>query len=133
MRTKDKINEIEAYLSELYEIVPEDYESYSKDHKTKAACERYFEKIIEAVIDVIFLIIKEKKLKTPQDDVDAINLISKENIIPRELANKLKLAKSMRNIIVHEYGKINDEIVFKSIAEELDNDIRSFLEIIKKL
>ena len=61
MRIKDKIKEIEEYLEELKSILPIDFKEYSKDYKTKAACERYFEKIIEAVVDLSFLIIKEKR------------------------------------------------------------------------
>ena len=53
MRIKDKIKEIEGYLSELSEIIPKSFEEY-KEIKNKAACERYFEKIIESVIDLSF-------------------------------------------------------------------------------
>ncbi|MCK4588842.1 MAG: hypothetical protein KAT77_00230 [Nanoarchaeota archaeon] len=41
MRVNDKIKEIETYLSELVEIIPENFEDYKNDFKTKAACERY--------------------------------------------------------------------------------------------
>ena len=43
-RISDKINEIETYLEELEEITPNSFNAYAKDFKTKAACERYFEK-----------------------------------------------------------------------------------------
>ena len=38
----------------------------------------------------------------------------------------------MRNIISHQYGKIDDEIVFAAITQELDDDAREFIKIIKK-
>ena len=41
MRVLDKIEEIEAYLSELEDIMPDNFQEY-KNIKTKAACERYF-------------------------------------------------------------------------------------------
>lgn len=63
-RINDKIEEIEKYLSELAEIMPNSFEEYLTI-KTKASCERYFEKIIETVTDTAFLILKEKKLKMP--------------------------------------------------------------------
>ena len=50
MRIKDKAREIETYLNELVDIIPNSFEEY-KEKKTKAACERYFEVIIEAVTD----------------------------------------------------------------------------------
>jgi uncharacterized protein YutE (UPF0331/DUF86 family) len=35
--------------------------------------------------------------------------------IDKRLSSKLKEAKGMRNIIAHEYGNIDDKIVFKSM------------------
>ena len=132
MRIKDKIQEIKEYLEELESILPNDSNEYSKDYKTKAACERYFEKIIEAVVDLSFLIIKEKGLKIPEDDKKSFEILCKEKIISEKLANNLKDAKGMRNIIAHDYGSVDDEIVFKSITTELIKDSKEFLEGIKK-
>ena len=39
----------------------------------------------------------------------------------------------MRNIISHEYGKIDDEIVFDSIKDELILDAEEFIKQIKKV
>jgi uncharacterized protein YutE (UPF0331/DUF86 family) len=35
----------------------------------------------------------------------------------------------MRNIIAREYGKIDDEIVFHSITEELEKDVTDLIRI----
>ncbi len=39
----------------------------------------------------------------------------------------------MRNVIAHEYGKINDELVFEAVSSELIQDVGAFLEKIKNL
>ena len=132
-RTKDKINEINVFLEELNSIVPSSLEEYKSSLEKKAACERYVEKIVEAVTDLAFLIIKDKKLRIPEDDIDAFNILFENNIIDNELAAKLKNAKEMKNIISHQYGKIDDEIVFDAISEELEKDIRKFIGVIEKL
>lgn len=130
-RIEDKINEIETYLEELLEILPITFEEY-KDIKTKAACERYFEKIIEAVVDLAFLIIKDRHFKIPEEDKEAFDIISKEGIITPTLTQRLKEAKGMRNLIAHEYGSVDDEIVFEAITEQLERDVREFISQIKK-
>jgi len=132
MRVNDKIKEIEDYLSELTEIMPRSFKDYKTDLKTKAACERYFEKIIEAVVDLCFLMIKDKGYSTPEEDKEAFDILAAENIISQELAEKLKDAKGMRNIIAHEYGTIDDELVFHSITEELEKDSEEFIKNIKE-
>lgn len=131
-RIQEKIDEIEKYLEELLTIIPDNFDVYLKDFKTKAACERYCEKIIEAVVDLAFLVIKEKRLRIPEDDSETFDILAEERIIDEALAKKLKEAKGMRNIIAHEYGKIDDEVVFHAITEEVENDISEFLEKIKK-
>jgi len=130
MRIDDKIEEIEGYAQELNEILPENLEEY-QDLKTRAACERYFEKIIEAVVDLAFLIIKQMSLKIPEEDKEAFDILAEQKIISKELAEKLKEAKGMRNILAHEYGTTDDEIVFDSITDELGRDVKEFIQQIK--
>lgn len=132
-RKEDKIDEIEKYLGELESILPSSFEEYKNDFKIKAACERYFEEIVEAVIDLAFLIIKEKSFKIPEEDKQAFDILTQEGIISKKLATKLKDVKGMRNIIAHEYGKLDDELIFESITEELKKDINRFIEDIRKI
>lgn len=132
-RTKDKIIEIEQFIEELSETLPTDFEKYKTDFKLRAIGERYFEKIIESVIDLAFLIIKEKNLKQPEEDKQTFDILSQEKIISEELAENLKSAKGMRNIIAHEYGRIDNELVFHSLAEELIPDIQEFIKQINKI
>lgn len=133
MRIKDKIKEIEKFLDELTNIIPDSVDEYLTDYKTKAACERYAEKIIEAIIDLAFIFIKEKKLKKPEDDQEVFEILKNQQIISEELAEKLKNAKGIRNFLAHEYGKVNDEIIFESLKEELEKDTREFINNIANL
>jgi uncharacterized protein YutE (UPF0331/DUF86 family) len=132
-RINDKIIDIEKFIEELNQSIPEDFEEYKNDFKARAIGERYFEKIIESVVDLAFLIIKEKKFKQPEEDKEAFDILSKENIITKNLADKLKSAKGMRNIIAHEYGRIDNELVFQSLAEELIPDVEEFIKQINKI
>ena len=132
-RITDKINELNGFLEELNSIVPSNLEEYKSSIEKKAACERYVEKIIEAVTDLAFLVIKNKKLRIPEDDIDAFNILLEGKIINSDLATRLKNAKGMRNIISHQYGKIDDKIVFDAITEELDKDVKNFIERIQSI
>ncbi|MFH1510503.1 MAG: DUF86 domain-containing protein [Candidatus Woesearchaeota archaeon] len=131
-RIKDKIKQIEGFLEELQEIVPEKFEEYAGSLEKKAACERYVEKIVEALTDLAFLTIKYKKLRIPEDDIDAFNILLDNKIIDKDLYGKLRDAKGMRNIIAHQYGKIDDSVVFEAITEELEKDSREFIKQIRK-
>ena len=132
-RIEDKIKEIKAYLEQLFKIKPNTFKEYKKDFKTKAACERYFEKIAEAVVDLATLAIKEKGLPAPEEDYEAFKTLEKEKIIDLNLAEKLKDMKGMRNIIAHRYGDLDDELMYLAISKEIENDVKLFLKIINKI
>jgi uncharacterized protein YutE (UPF0331/DUF86 family) len=131
-RIKEKIKEIEQFVSDLESIVPTDFEEYKTDAKTKAACERFFEKIVEGIVVVAFLVIKEKGLKMPEEDKESFGILADARIISFELAIRLKQAKGMRNILAHDYGRVDDELVFESITNEIVHDANAFLEKIKR-
>jgi uncharacterized protein YutE (UPF0331/DUF86 family) len=126
-RILEKTKEIEQYLQELYEFFPEDYENYKNSLSIKAACERYFEKIIEAVVSTSFLFIRLKEYGDVRDEDGAFSLLANRRSISSELAEKLKEAKGMRNIIIHEYGEIENIQVYTAIAEELKRDTEEFI------
>ena len=130
-RRGDKIIEIEKYLSNLEDYLPLNYGEYMSDGKSRMACERCFEKIVEAVIDLVFIIIKEGGLRSPDSDRDALNILSENEIISSELSEKLGNAKSMRNIIIHEYGNIDDKKIFDAIQNKLSEDVKEFLEAVR--
>ncbi len=131
-RINDKILEVERFLRELESIAPQAYSDYEDDVKTRAACERYFEKITEALVDLAFLVIKDKALKLPEDDKEAFTVLAQAEIIPADLSEKLREAKGMRNVIAHEYGSVDDKLVFEAITEEIDSDAKSFVKAIRK-
>ena len=130
-KIQDKISEIEDYLNVLNEIAPNSFEEYKSSYEKKWSCERGFENIVEAIIDLAFLVINEKQFKKKEDDLNVFDILAENNIISLELSKKMQDAKGMRNIIVHEYGKIDDEIVFEAISSELERDVRNFINIIK--
>jgi len=134
-RINEKIEEIDKFLTELYEFIPLNItlEDYKRDLKTKAICERYFEKIIEAIEDLAFLIINYNKLRYPDYEKEVFDILSENKIISEGLSKKLKEAKGMRNILAHEYGKIDDELVFEAVTEQLEKDINEFIDIIEKI
>lgn len=132
-RISDKIKDIEKYLDEILEYVPESYEEYCRNLLRKAACERVFQKIAEAVVDAAFLAVRHKKFDAPKEEGEVFKVLSDNNVIKCELAEKLKEMKSMRNFIVHEYGEIDDEKVYNAITEELEKDVGDFVKCLERM
>src|SRR3989344_9660137 len=108
-RIIEKIKEISSFLEEVENIIPDNYEDYLQDLTKKAACERYFEKIVEATVDLSFILIKEFKFEIPDNDKGSFQILQKQSVINHDLSKRLADAKGMRNLLAHEYGEINDQ------------------------
>jgi uncharacterized protein YutE (UPF0331/DUF86 family) len=132
-RIDDKIDEIEEALKDLGELAVNDLESYKKDKKTKIASQRYLEIIAEGIISLVFLVIRYKKLISPETEEHAFFILAKNKIISERLATKLKDLKDMRNKLAHQYEKVDDAIVYSAITEEIPKDTEEFLGTIKKV
>ena len=131
-RIREKIEDIERFLAELKQIAPKTLQEYQNSLEKKAACERYIEKIIEAILDLSFLVIKLHHWRTPKDENDAFLLLHQKEVIDQELVAKLKAAKGMRNILVHQYGNIDDAILFQALTKELTIDSSAFIKAAKQ-
>lgn len=132
-RIKDKIEIVERYLEEVLPTLPSNFEEYTKSITIKAAAERYFEKIVEALTDIGHMIIKKLNLPQPETDSHIFEILAKYKKISHELSQKLIEAKNMRNILAHLYEKVDDAKVFSSLKEELPKDIEEFITSIEKI
>jgi len=131
-RLENNIKDVVKYLEELREVEIPEYEEYKDNFKIKAICERYVEKITESLISIALLIIRLKEFNPPEDEDHIFIILSKNNIISSELAGRLKDAKDMRNIIVHNYPKVDDLIIYSAITEEIIKDTEEFLNAIEE-
>jgi uncharacterized protein YutE (UPF0331/DUF86 family) len=126
-RIEDKIEEVKQYLNDLETVIPPSFEEYLGSIEKRLACERAFEKIIESVNDLAILVIKEKRFELPDEDVKAFDILVEKKIISLELSEKLRQAKGMRNFLAHQYGKVNDEIIFEALDGPILEDVELFL------
>jgi uncharacterized protein YutE (UPF0331/DUF86 family) len=86
----------------------------------------------EMAIDIAMHIISIKKLSIPQNSREAFEILCEENIISKGLMNKMKSMVGFRNIAIHDYQKINIDII-KSIIEQSLTDLMEFNKTILNL
>ncbi len=114
------------------ETVPTTLKEYESNRIIRAACERYFENIVEAITDLAFMLIAKNKFRIPEDDIDSFKVLKEKGIINDKLYTHLKDAKGMRNFIAHQYGEINNKLVFEAITEEIGKDVKEFIGSVRK-
>ncbi len=123
-RIMKKLDEMQRYKEELEGILPSE-EEYNTNLTTRRACEKTMELMIECVLDVISMIISSEKLGLPEDEDNLIELLVKKNVISQKLAIIVKGMKGFRNILVHKYGEVKNELAFEYMNSQL-NDFDAF-------
>lgn len=129
---ENKISAAKKYLKIL-----EDFKKYSKneiekDINIRGAVERYLYLITQATIDLAEAIIAFKKFRKPSTMNESFYILNEEKIIPDGLREKMVGLTGFRNIVAHDYEKINYEIVYDILQNKL-RDIEEFLKIISKI
>ncbi len=119
-----KIDVLDRYLKELREILPASIEEYKKIEKRRA-CERLLQVSVECVIDICGLIVIGLRLGLPAEEDDLFEKLQQAGIITSSRKESLKQMKGFRNILVHEYGHVDDMIVYEILQNNL-NDFDAF-------
>jgi uncharacterized protein YutE (UPF0331/DUF86 family) len=113
-----KLDELDGYLGELRSIAPLRFEEYLSVEK-KRACERLVQVLVEAVIDVCALLVAGLRLGLPGEEDDLFEKLAQRGVISNPMSDTLRRMKGLRNLLVHEYGRVNDEIVFDTVHQRL--------------
>lgn len=131
-RILSKLDEMDSYLDELKQIVPDSFAEYQKIEK-KRSCERLLQLCIECVIDVCKLFVSGLKLGLPSEENDLFNKMQKKGIISEETVSVLREMRGFRNILTHEYATVDDELVYEATETNLEDFNKFKKEILHHL
>lgn len=127
----NKIEIIERCLirvKEVYNDNPNNLKDYTKQDSIVLNIQR----AVEATIDIAMYIVSVKKLGIPKNSRDGFEVLFLNGIIDEDLLNKLKNMIGFRNIAVHNYQKLNINIL-QNIIENKLYDFSEFVYVINKL
>lgn len=130
-RILSKLDELDSYLHDLREISPKSYRMYKASIEKKRACERLLHISVECVLDICSILASELKLGLPSTQEDLFRRLESSRAISKQMMRTLKKMRSFRNIIVHRYGIVDDELVYRILKDDL-GDFSDFKEEILK-
>ncbi len=113
---KRKVNKIEGYVSEIAPVLKFDTQEILKDIFKLRTLERNFQLIVDTMLDINTHIISAENLKAPEDMTETFTILGEAAVLPREFVEKIYPVAGLRNIVVHDYEKVD--------TEKLINDIR---------
>jgi uncharacterized protein YutE (UPF0331/DUF86 family) len=97
--------------------------------------ERLLQIAVECVIDVCNLLVAGLRLGLPAEEDDLFEKLEQAGLISPQLKETIREMKGFRNILVHEYGHVDDAIVYQAVTTEFDdfaNFKREILEALKR-
>lgn len=129
---ENKISSVKKYLKILERYKKYSKEEIVKDIDLRGAAERYLYLAAQATIDLAEAVISLKEFRKPTTMSENFYILEEEGIIEKELTENLVNMVGFRNIVAHDYEKINYDIMYNILVNRL-RDIKEFLKLIEKI
>ncbi len=128
-RYRDKISRIIQSITDIKDWASSQ-EVFLEDRKTRLATYKAFQEAVEAITDIVAMMVKDLG-EIPKDDYTNIETLYNKKIISSELKKAIKEANGLRNRVVHEYNGILDEVAYASIMKLID-DMEDFARVVEE-
>ncbi len=122
-----------SYLQKYLKILKRYQKKYTqqqieKDIDIRGMVERYLYLVCQSAIDLAEAVIAFKGFRKPTTLSENFYILNEEKMISDALTEKMVKMTGFRNVIAHDYAKINYEIVY----DVLQNRLKDFEEFLKE-
>lgn len=121
----DSIQKCINRINEEYQNNPESLNDYRK----MDAIVLNLQRACESSIDIAMYIVSTRKLGIPQTKKEAFELLQKSGIITEEECKSMKGMIGFRNIAIHDYKQIDEEI----LQDVIENHLTDLLEFARNM
>lgn len=128
---ENKITAVEKYLKTVEGYKKYSQEEIEKSPDLKGAVERYLYLVVQACIDLSEAVVSFKNFRKPTTYRESFEILGEEGILTPDLVNEMTKMTGFRNIIAHDYEKVD----YSKVQDILQNrlpDVEEFLSQIKK-
>lgn len=112
--------------------INEEYEGNSEnlqDYRKMDMIVLNLQRACEAVLDLAMYVVSTRRLGLPQNKREAFILLEQNKIIDSKMSKNMQGMVGFRNIAVHDYKEI-DEDILKDVIENHLNDLLDFARVI---
>jgi uncharacterized protein YutE (UPF0331/DUF86 family) len=124
-RVLAKLDALHGYERELGVVLPAGLNDYKASLEKRRATERLLQISVECVLDICGLLVAGLRLGLPAEEENLFDRLEQALVFSPDLVRTLRTMRRFRNILVHEYGAVDDEIVFR-LAFRLSGDVKLF-------
>jgi uncharacterized protein YutE (UPF0331/DUF86 family) len=127
-----RLANLDTYLGQLQPFRTVDAASYRQDWKTQRIVERTLHLAIETCMDVADHVVADRRLRVPETGAESFEILAEAGLLPAELGKALASMVGFRNILVHDYARLDPEIVIRVLRTDL-SDVERFRDAVHAL
>lgn len=120
-RIFEKLKEIEENIALIEDHLPQSFDQFKTLGLVKDGIYKRLEHTIENTVDIFAMIYSSLSLGVPADDDDILERLQTKKIFEGKIISLVREMKGLRNILVHRYGVIDDEIVYDLLKNHLSD------------
>jgi uncharacterized protein YutE (UPF0331/DUF86 family) len=123
-----RLDELNERLARLEPLKNKPLEEFLQDAYLRDIVERNLEVAAQACIDICHRLIALGSARKPVDYYEAFLIVGEMGVLPGDFARRLASLAGFRNILVHEYLRLDWDLVYQNL-QRLD-DLRRFREYV---
>ncbi len=131
-RLNQKISDIKQSLAVLREYAGREQNIFLSNPEAVRSARYAFIVMIEAASSIANHLCAKLLNEAPQSYADSFLLLGTSGFLEQDLAERLAKMTAFRNLLVHGYGKVDDELMFKIMLNDL-YDLDLLLSGIRRL
>ncbi len=116
-----RLRKLEDCVAELRGLRPATFDDYLEDRGLQDRCERNLQIAVQCALDIGNHLIAEEVLEPPEELRDIFPILGRAGILPRDFSARIAPMAGMRNILVHDYLRIDHAKVFAGLTHGLDD------------
>ncbi len=116
-----KLADLSTYIRQISDFRSLSVDEYESDWKTQRIVDRTLHIMIEMCIDIAGHLISDRRLRVPESYADGFRILNENGIVSDNLIEPLMKMAKFRNIIVHQYEKVDPEIVISILQRNIDD------------
>jgi uncharacterized protein YutE (UPF0331/DUF86 family) len=122
-----KLAAIRDAVARVRQVLPASAEAFKLDRTVREVVTLNVFIALQEAIALAAHWVADRGWSVPQSYADVFTVLGDRGVIDRELAQRLRAAAGLRNLIAHQYGVLNVDRVFEIATNELE-DLLAFCQ-----
>lgn len=114
-----RLERLREYLGVLEAVLQFDVARFTRDPFIHGTAERNLHLAIECLLDIGNHVISNRGYPKPESYADIFRILGEQGVIPPPLLRELEGMASFRNLLVHDYLRLDRERVYQIVRDKV--------------